>query len=433
VDQAQAAQADLAGAGAPDVGQLELGGVADDDRLDVALAVEQDADLAVGLRGHLGEVAGELGRDDLPLADSPAVGVAELLQLALLEAEGVAVDVALDGRLPFGRAPEPLLRRFARSIGSAPAPHNAERGRPDFGRRRAARAPARPGACRGRSRPVPRSTRRRRRRPLRRPVAYRRPPGVWKIVPGASPLRYSAARSGRASPRPPDWRRSPMAKSRPAPRSKKTTPSPRRPPRPRPARPRRRRWRSPGWPRTRKALDVVVLDVRGLATYAEYFVLMTAESEPQLNALADHVEEQMKARGERPLGIEGARGGRVGAYRLRRRRGPRLLPGTPRLTTSRACGPTRRASRSRPDAPPRRRPRPPTSLPTAARRRPPPPRARPARPRGRASAGASSSDELVGRLARRRLAEQPRGDPRVGTPGSSRWARGSSPAAAPYA
>ncbi len=60
----------------------------------------------------------------------------------------------------------------------------------------------------------------------------------------------------------------------------------------------------------KKALDVVVLDVRGLASYAEYFVLMTAESEPQLNAIADHIEEQMKVQGERPLGIEGARGGR---------------------------------------------------------------------------------------------------------------------------
>ena len=60
----------------------------------------------------------------------------------------------------------------------------------------------------------------------------------------------------------------------------------------------------------KKALDVVVLDVRGLASYAEFFVLMTAESEPQLNAIADYLEEKMKARGERALGIEGTQGGR---------------------------------------------------------------------------------------------------------------------------
>ena len=60
----------------------------------------------------------------------------------------------------------------------------------------------------------------------------------------------------------------------------------------------------------KKALDVVVLDVRGLASYAEYFVLMTAESDPQLTAIADYLDDQMKLKGQRPLGIEGTRAGR---------------------------------------------------------------------------------------------------------------------------
>ncbi len=59
----------------------------------------------------------------------------------------------------------------------------------------------------------------------------------------------------------------------------------------------------------KKALDVVLLDVRGLASYAEYFVVMTAESDPQLNAIADFVEAKMKERGERPIGIEGRQAG----------------------------------------------------------------------------------------------------------------------------
>jgi ribosome-associated protein len=59
----------------------------------------------------------------------------------------------------------------------------------------------------------------------------------------------------------------------------------------------------------KKALDVVVLDVRGLSSYAEYVVVMTAESDPQLGAIADHVEAAMKERGERPIGIEGLRAG----------------------------------------------------------------------------------------------------------------------------
>ena len=59
----------------------------------------------------------------------------------------------------------------------------------------------------------------------------------------------------------------------------------------------------------KKALDVVVLDVRGLASYAEYIVVMSADSEPQLNAIADNIETKMKERGERPYSIEGTRAG----------------------------------------------------------------------------------------------------------------------------
>ena len=59
----------------------------------------------------------------------------------------------------------------------------------------------------------------------------------------------------------------------------------------------------------KKALDVVVLDVRGLSSYAEYLVIMTAESDPQMTAIADHLEESMKERGERALGTEGAQAG----------------------------------------------------------------------------------------------------------------------------
>jgi ribosome-associated protein len=60
----------------------------------------------------------------------------------------------------------------------------------------------------------------------------------------------------------------------------------------------------------KKALDVVVLDVRGLASYAEYFVIMTAESDPQLDAIAENIEAGLRQMGERPMGVEGAHGGR---------------------------------------------------------------------------------------------------------------------------
>jgi ribosome-associated protein len=60
----------------------------------------------------------------------------------------------------------------------------------------------------------------------------------------------------------------------------------------------------------KKAEDVLVLDVRGLTSYADYFVLMTADSERQATAVADHVDEQMKAMGSTRVGSEGYETGR---------------------------------------------------------------------------------------------------------------------------
>lgn len=60
----------------------------------------------------------------------------------------------------------------------------------------------------------------------------------------------------------------------------------------------------------KKAEDVTVLDVRGLTSYADYFVVMTADSDRQAGAIADHVEQTMKAQGVSKVGVEGYEGGR---------------------------------------------------------------------------------------------------------------------------
>lgn len=73
VDGAQAAEATLADARAFEVGPLDAAGVADDDRLDVTLAVDERADLPPRLVRKLGELARELGRDDLLRRDAPRV------------------------------------------------------------------------------------------------------------------------------------------------------------------------------------------------------------------------------------------------------------------------------------------------------------------------------------------------------------------------
>lgn len=60
----------------------------------------------------------------------------------------------------------------------------------------------------------------------------------------------------------------------------------------------------------KKAEDVTVLDVRGLTSYADYFVVMTADSDRQASAIADHVEDTMKKAGVSKVSAEGYEAGR---------------------------------------------------------------------------------------------------------------------------
>lgn len=55
----------------------------------------------------------------------------------------------------------------------------------------------------------------------------------------------------------------------------------------------------------KKATNVVILDMRGLTSYADYMVIASGESERQVSAMAEHVREQLRAEGIRPIGSEG--------------------------------------------------------------------------------------------------------------------------------
>ncbi len=59
----------------------------------------------------------------------------------------------------------------------------------------------------------------------------------------------------------------------------------------------------------KKAENVLILDVRGLTSYADFFVLASGTSDRQVQAIADSIEETMKKTGERPLGVEGQSNG----------------------------------------------------------------------------------------------------------------------------
>ncbi len=57
----------------------------------------------------------------------------------------------------------------------------------------------------------------------------------------------------------------------------------------------------------KKAENIRILDLRGLSPVIDYFVLCSALSAPQLRAVRDHIEDEMKERhGQRPLYKDGS-------------------------------------------------------------------------------------------------------------------------------
>ncbi|HEY0153635.1 MAG TPA: ribosome silencing factor [Longimicrobium sp.] len=60
----------------------------------------------------------------------------------------------------------------------------------------------------------------------------------------------------------------------------------------------------------RKAQDVTLLDLRGISTATDFFLIATGTSDTHVSAISDHVVEELRAGGTRPLNVEGARGGR---------------------------------------------------------------------------------------------------------------------------
>lgn len=55
----------------------------------------------------------------------------------------------------------------------------------------------------------------------------------------------------------------------------------------------------------KKATDLVLLDLRKVASFTEYFLICTAASTRQAQAISNAVEETLRARAKRPLHIEG--------------------------------------------------------------------------------------------------------------------------------
>jgi ribosome-associated protein len=56
---------------------------------------------------------------------------------------------------------------------------------------------------------------------------------------------------------------------------------------------------------SRKAEDIVVLDVQQLSSVADYFLICSGSSDRQVRAIADAIAEELVKHGEKPLAIEG--------------------------------------------------------------------------------------------------------------------------------
>ncbi len=52
-------------------------------------------------------------------------------------------------------------------------------------------------------------------------------------------------------------------------------------------------------------LDLVLLDVSRFSSFADFFIICTGKSSRQVQGIADNVEDGLRGRGLKPLGVEG--------------------------------------------------------------------------------------------------------------------------------
>ena len=55
----------------------------------------------------------------------------------------------------------------------------------------------------------------------------------------------------------------------------------------------------------KKCEEVKILDLRGLTSVTDFFVIVTADSERKAKAAAEHILDELREDGERPMHVEG--------------------------------------------------------------------------------------------------------------------------------
>ena len=56
---------------------------------------------------------------------------------------------------------------------------------------------------------------------------------------------------------------------------------------------------------SKKASDLIILEIKGLSSIADYFIICSGKSDRQVQGIAHSIEESLKKEGIYPLGIEG--------------------------------------------------------------------------------------------------------------------------------
>jgi ribosome-associated protein len=60
----------------------------------------------------------------------------------------------------------------------------------------------------------------------------------------------------------------------------------------------------------KKAKDIIILNVKELSAFADYFIICSGTSDRQVRAIATAIQENLKKSGILPLGVEGEAAGR---------------------------------------------------------------------------------------------------------------------------
>jgi ribosome-associated protein len=55
---------------------------------------------------------------------------------------------------------------------------------------------------------------------------------------------------------------------------------------------------------------VAILDLRGIASATDFFIIASGRSDTHVSAIADNMIDELKKEGVRPVGVEGLRTGR---------------------------------------------------------------------------------------------------------------------------